>query len=314
VHGFLETSAVPIFWTVNDTDCLGDSVIRRMADSIEMQLPPYAARRRITKRVLTQAGLPEDTNLVDQLALSAAPPAVIAKAVELAASRETSQGDVLGSVIAVAAAMGIRGAQQIGVAISPSQVIDPRLVNSDVDVVAMAEALKRSRARRISFCVAGPSGTGKSAWVRHLAGQLEFEVLTKRASDLLDRYVGSTEKNIMRMFEEACDLGAFLILDEADSLLRDRKSARYSWEVSLVNEMLNCLERHLLPFACTTNLVDTLDAASARPWCRHRCPICRSRGMVDASFLAHIVVAKFCDQLGSSGVCGAVNVSGKATR
>jgi transitional endoplasmic reticulum ATPase len=188
---------------------------------------------------------------------------VIAKAVGLAASRETSEGDVLGSVIAVAAAMGIRGAQ-VGVVASRRQVIDPRLVNSDVDVVAMAEALKRSRARRISFCVGGPSGTGKSAWVRYLAEQLGFEVLTKRASDLLDRYVGSTEKNIVRMFEEACDLGAFIVLDEADSLLRDRKSARYSWEVTFVNEMLTWMEQHPLPFACTTNLIEALDEATAR--------------------------------------------------
>jgi transitional endoplasmic reticulum ATPase len=97
-----------------------------------------------------------------------------------------------------------------------------------------------------------------------LAKELGFEVLTKRASDLLAPYVGSTEQNIARMFEEACDLGAFLVLDEADSLLRDRKSARYSWEVSFVNEMLTWMERHLLPFACTTNLVETLDAATSR--------------------------------------------------
>jgi hypothetical protein len=84
VHDFLETCPVPIIWTVNDTTCVGQSVIRRMADAIEMKLPPFAARRRITERVLTQAGLPRETSLVEQLALSAAPPAVIAKAVGLA--------------------------------------------------------------------------------------------------------------------------------------------------------------------------------------------------------------------------------------
>ena len=57
---------------------------------------------------------------------------------------------------------------------------------------------------------------------------------------------------------------AFLILDEADSLLRDRGAARYSWEITQVNEMLTQMERHPYPFACTTNAPDLLDPATAR--------------------------------------------------
>jgi transitional endoplasmic reticulum ATPase len=69
----------------------------------------------------------------------------------------------------------------------------------------MAEDLKRSRAQQISFCVAGPSGTGNSAWVRYPADQLRYEVLTKRASDLLAPNIGLTEKSIALMFEEPRD-------------------------------------------------------------------------------------------------------------
>ena len=63
----------------------------------------------------------------------------------------------------------------------------------------------------------------------------------------------SSEQAIAAAFEEAADLGAFLILDEADSLLRDRGAARHSWEITQVNEMLTWMERHPFPFACTTN-------------------------------------------------------------
>ncbi len=55
-----------------------------------------------------------------------------------------------------------------------------------------------------------------------------------------------------------------LILDEADSLLRDRAGARASWEVTQVNEMLTWMERHPYPFICTTNLMDSLDPATLR--------------------------------------------------
>jgi SpoVK/Ycf46/Vps4 family AAA+-type ATPase len=91
-----------------------------------------------------------------------------------------------------------------------------------------------------------------------------MEVLDKRYSELISAYLGESEKAIARAFEEASDLRAFLILDEADSLLRERGAARHSWEITQVNEMLNSMERHLYPFACTTNAPGLLDQATAR--------------------------------------------------
>ena len=77
-------------------------------------------------------------------------------------------------------------------------------------------------------------------------------------------WVGESEKAIALAFEEAADLRAFLIIDEADSLLRDRTLATFSWEVTQVNEMLTQMERHAFPFACTTNALDLLDCATSR--------------------------------------------------
>ena len=56
----------------------------------------------------------------------------------------------------------------------------------------------------------------------------------------------------------------FLILDEADSLLRDRFAARHSWEITQVNEMLTQMERHPYHLACTTNAPDLPDPATVR--------------------------------------------------
>ena len=65
--------------------------------------------------------------------------------------------------------------------------------------------------------------------------------MQKRASDLKSMWVGETEKKIAAAFVEARDAEAFLVFDEADSLLADRRFAHMSWEVSQVNETLTAM-------------------------------------------------------------------------
>ena len=88
--------------------------------------------------------------------------------------------------------------------------------------------------------------------------------MQKRASDLISPWVGETEQQIAAAFAEARDAESFLVFDEADSLLADRRFAHRSWEVSQVNEMLTWMESHPLPFACTTNFGEHLDPATLR--------------------------------------------------
>ncbi|MCY4441284.1 MAG: ATP-binding protein [Deltaproteobacteria bacterium] len=141
---------------------------------------------------------------------------------------------------------------------------DPGLIRADLDPVQFADCLATSGMRHFSLCVQGPPGTGKSAFVRHLADRLSLEVIQKRASDLMSMWVGGTERNIAEAFAEARDAEAFLVLDEADSLLADRRLAQRNWEVSQVNEMLTWIESHPFPVACTTNLRERLDPATLR--------------------------------------------------
>ncbi len=140
----------------------------------------------------------------------------------------------------------------------------PALIRADVDPVELAECFAGSGPRRFSLCLQGPPGTGKSAFVRHLAERLGLEAMQKRASDLMSMFVGETEKEIAAAFAEARDAEAFLVFDEADSLLADRRFAVRNWEVSQVNEMLTWMESHPLPFACTTNFGEHLDPATLR--------------------------------------------------
>jgi SpoVK/Ycf46/Vps4 family AAA+-type ATPase len=142
---------------------------------------------------------------------------------------------------------------------------DPDLSNADADLGEIARRFASADApRAVSLLLAGPPGTGKTAYARHLATCMGLEIIQKRGSDLFGPYVGQTEARISSAFAEARSAGAFLLFDEADSLLFDRTNATRGWEVSQVNEMLTWMEQHKLPFACTTNLPGRLDQASLR--------------------------------------------------
>ena len=139
---------------------------------------------------------------------------------------------------------------------------DPTLLNVDADLQALSDGLQKQHQGRL--CFYGPPGTGKTAFAYHLAESVRKPLLVKRLDEVLSMWVGGTEKHIAAMFREAEAEGATLLLDEADSLLRDRRDAVQSWEASQVNQMLTCMEHFDGIFIASTNLMDDLDEASLR--------------------------------------------------
>ena len=138
------------------------------------------------------------------------------------------------------------------------------LLNTDVDLNHLTERIVKLNKLNFSLCLNGVSGSGKSAYAEHLAYKLGIPVVKKKCSDLLDMFVGGSEKNIANAFKEGLEKCAMIIFDEADSFLRNRNGAQRSWEVTQVNEMLTQMESYPYPFVCTTNLMDTLDVAALR--------------------------------------------------
>ena len=126
----------------------------------------------------------------------------------------------------------------------------------------ISEGLKRSKKGRI--CCYGPPGTGKTAWAVWLAERLDMPLLLRQGSDLLNPYVGGTERNIAQAFEQAKADNALLVLDEVDTFLFSRDGAERSWERSQVNEMLTQIERFEGLMVVSTNLIEVLDPAALR--------------------------------------------------
>lgn len=264
MHRLLEQTPVPVIWTANDITVLGPAVLRRMTMCLELRIPGIAVRTRLWRSMGEEAGVPLAEADAARLArLVPAAPAVASTA--LRATRLAGGDAGTARLIVEGIARAVAGGRTPAPVPEPPDHYDPALVKSDHDLTALAERLGRPDApRAVSLLLSGPPGTGKSAFARYLAGRMGLEVLQKRASDLLGPFVGQTEANIAAAFAEADEAGAFLIFDEADSLLGDRAGAVRSWEVSQVNEMLTWMEQHPLPFACTTNLPDRLDPASLR--------------------------------------------------
>jgi transitional endoplasmic reticulum ATPase len=126
------------------------------------------------------------------------------------------------------------------------------------------ENVRTSAHPDVSLLLTGVPGTGKTALAHEMARMLDRPLLVKRTSDLLSKYVGGTEQRIAAAFAEARQRGGVLLFDEVDSLLFDRSTARTSWEVTQVNELLTWLDRHPLPVVAATNHAGRLDPATLR--------------------------------------------------
>jgi transitional endoplasmic reticulum ATPase len=260
MNRLLERSVAPTIWIANDPDRLGAPIVRRMSLALRFPKPQLSVRRAAVVRIAKSHRLRLDEASTLLLAGARASPALIDNAIRSAARIGGSARDA-----ACILNGGLRALGQPPPSYPPAPMqFDPALSSADVDLLALADQFAQSRSLALSFLLSGPPGTGKSAYARHLAEKLDLEVIERRYSDLVSMWIGESEKAIALAFEEAADLRAFLVLDEADSLLRDRTAARHSWEVTQVNEMLTWMERHPFPFACTTNVAELLDVASAR--------------------------------------------------
>jgi len=261
INRLFENNPVPTIWTINEASCLDESIIRRMSLAVEMKIPSQRSRQRVWKRQLDRQNISLPETDLEKLAQSEVSPAIVQNAIRFAEFSAGGMDDFQFATQSLIRAM--KGPAALKTA-APSEGYDPDLVVADCDLDTLATNLSCAERKDFSLCLYGPPGTGKSAYIRFLARKMGMPVLQKRASDLLSKWVGESEQQIAEAFAEALQNESFLVFDEADSLLRDRRFARAGWEVSQVNEMLTWMEQHPLPFACTTNLKEHLDAASMR--------------------------------------------------
>lgn len=263
INQTLENNPVPTIWVCNSIDAIDPAYLRRFDMTVEFRTPTKQVRRRIVERHFPESLLSE-RGKEKLAAMEELPPAQVeraARVVRALNSRDQSQRDNEAERAATLALRAMRLKTPRAHTELPPHY-DPAFLNTDRDLEALARGLAVGRNARL--CLYGPPGTGKTAFGHHLANVIDKPLHVKRASDLISKWVGETERNLAEAFRAASDEGAILLIDEADSFLQDRGRAQHSWEVTAVNEMLTQMESFDGLFIASTNLVDSLDAASLR--------------------------------------------------
>lgn len=263
INRMIESNPIPTIWITNSIESIDDAIIRRFDITLEVPIPPKRKRQEII--------LAHSSNILDGLSID-----MIAEHENISPALLSRAADVIHSIQSQTASpseaykmlidntLKAQGHKGLSKHIEPTlpPTYDPSFVNTSVDLEYLVNGIKNAQSARL--CLYGAPGTGKSAFGKWIAQEMDKPFLLKKGSDLLSMWVGGTEKNIAAAFYEASKENAVLVFDEVDSFLQDRRNAQVSWEVTQVNEMLVQMENFQGVFIATTNLMEGLDQASLR--------------------------------------------------
>ena len=262
----LDNGSVPTVWIGDDSDQMSDSILRRFAFHLKLRQPPSSARRHLVSKVVAEFDI--DAGMIDAIAaepnLSPAQLVMAARFARLGA-KDKSASQTKALLCALDASQRVAGRVPTGLlqaTCGSTWDLDSLNLETSAPLTRILDGLRRTGCASLAFH--GIPGTGKSSLAAYIANVLDRPLLTKRVSDLSSKWIGDTEKSIASMFHQAAADNAVLLLDEADSFLRDRSRARSTWEITQVNELLQQIESFKGVFICATNLVKDLDAAALR--------------------------------------------------
>lgn len=117
----------------------------------------------------------------------------------------------------------------------------------------------------------GPPGCGKTHLARATAGEISATFLAIGINDVLDMWIGNSEKNLNAIFEQArASTPCVLFFDEVDALGGSRSDLRHSGARHLVNQFLSEMDgvgssNDGLLILAATNAPWQMDSAFRRP-------------------------------------------------
>ena len=116
----------------------------------------------------------------------------------------------------------------------------------------------------------GPPGTGKTLLARALAGETDVNFVRVDGPEIVDRYVGESEKAIREVFERARQSAPSIVFfDEIDAITATRGEGSHEVTERVVSQLLTELdgmrENPNLVVLAATNRKDHIDPALLRP-------------------------------------------------
>jgi len=126
---------------------------------------------------------------------------------------------------------------------------------------------KLVRGKGLNVLFSGPSGTGKTMAAEIMGNELGIDVYKIDLSSIVSKYIGETEKNLDRIFQEGTKANAIIFFDEADSLFGKRSEVRDSHDRYAnieISYLLQKMEDYDGVIILATNLRKNMDDAFAR--------------------------------------------------
>ena len=126
---------------------------------------------------------------------------------------------------------------------------------------------KFSLGNGLNVLFTGPPGTGKTMAAEIIAGDAGLDLYKIDLSSVVSKYIGETEKNLGKVFDEAENSSAILLFDEADALFGKRSKVKDSHDRYAnieVNYLLQRIEEHDGTVILTTNFKQNIDDAFLR--------------------------------------------------
>ncbi len=119
----------------------------------------------------------------------------------------------------------------------------------------------------VTVLFAGPPGTGKTMAAEVMAGELKLDLYKIDLASVVSKYIGETEKNLEKIFNEAQSSNAILFFDEADAIFGKRsevKDAHDRYANIEISYLLQRMESYDGVTILATNLRANLDEAFTR--------------------------------------------------
>jgi SpoVK/Ycf46/Vps4 family AAA+-type ATPase len=126
---------------------------------------------------------------------------------------------------------------------------------------------KLPRGAGLSVLFSGLSGTGKTMAAEVIAHELNLDLYKIDLSSVVNKYIGETEKNLKKVFDEAEKSNAILFFDEADALFGKRSEVKDShdrYSNIEINYLLQKMEEYKGLCILATNMRQALDDAFIR--------------------------------------------------
>jgi SpoVK/Ycf46/Vps4 family AAA+-type ATPase len=126
---------------------------------------------------------------------------------------------------------------------------------------------KLTLGKGLAVLFVGSSGTGKTMAAGIIAAELGLDLYKIDLSTVISKYIGETEKNLSRIFDEAETSNAILFFDEADALFGKRSEVRDSHDRYAnveVGYLLQRMEEYQGIAILATNFRKNMDDAFVR--------------------------------------------------